>query len=119
MTTKSLLFLLRQAGNTVHAQEALDSVLVAGVFDQSVSLLFKDEGVWQLATRESGGKHTSDKTIETVLSLADYEVRALYVCEHSLSSRNLSQEDLLVPVEVLNIEQQTQLISRQDAVIND
>ena len=47
---KRLLFLLRQAPYAgSNALEALEAALVAGVFDQNVSVLFKDDGVWQLA----------------------------------------------------------------------
>lgn len=46
METRKLLFLLRQAPyGTSHALEALEAVLVAGVFEQQVAVLFRDEGV--------------------------------------------------------------------------
>ncbi len=116
---KNLLFLLRQSGNTVHAQEALDSVLVAGVFDQSVAVLFKDDGVWQLTTSEVSPVHSSDKTTERVSSLADYDITALYACEKSLSLRNLTRDDLQVPVTILNNSEQAELLAGQHAVVND
>lgn len=119
MTVKSLLFLLRQPGNTVHAREALDSVLVAGVFDQHVSVLFKDDGVWQLAGNALQSQNTSEKTADLISSLADYGVTAIYACERSLSARKLAQSDLLLPVEILSNAAQTDLLTRQDAVVND
>ena len=36
------------------AAEAIDSILVAGVFDQRVSVLFKDDGVLQLLKDQQG-----------------------------------------------------------------
>ena len=49
MTPKKILFLLRSppyAG--ARAYETLEVLLVAAVFDQEVSVLFADDGVYQL-----------------------------------------------------------------------
>ena len=57
MKPKRILFLLRQPPyQSSRAIEAIESILVAGVFEQDVSVLFKDDGVWQLIKDQDGAK---------------------------------------------------------------
>ena len=111
MATKNVLFLLRRPADAAEAAEALDAALVAAVFDQSVSLLFKDEGVSQIETQSV--------LAETIGSLADYDINAVYACEESLAVRNIGATDLLRPVTSLDAGEQARLIDQQDVVVND
>jgi tRNA 2-thiouridine synthesizing protein C len=120
MDTKRILFLLRQAPYaTSHALEALEAALVAGVFDQQVSVLFSGDGVWQLVSGQDGailGRRTVGKVAQ---ALPDYDISSLYVCAESLTQRHLESEDLVLPVTVLDAAEQSALIAAQDAVVND
>ena len=118
--SKKILFLLRQAPySSAHALEAIDSILVAGVFEQSVSVLFKDDGVWQLLDQQQGELLGTRTVSKVVRALPEYDVEALYVCSRSLRERNLSIGDLALQAKELSIEQQHSLISDQDMVVND
>ena len=120
MDSKRILFLLRQppyAGS--HALEALESVLVAGVFDQQVSVLFSDDGVWQLVNGQDGAE-VGRRTVSKVASaLPEYDVTSLYVCASALRERGLSADDLALPARALEAAEQRALIADQDAVVND
>lgn len=120
MRTKRILYLLRQPPYaTAHALEALESVLVAGVFDQEVAVLFRDDGVWQILDHQDGG-HLASRTVGKVASaLPQYDVTALYACADSLRSRGLDAGDLLLPVTVIEPDAQRALLAAQDAVVND
>jgi tRNA 2-thiouridine synthesizing protein C len=120
MSRKRILFLLRQPPYaTSHALEALEAALVAGVFDQAVSVLFSGDGVWQLVSGQNGaalGRRTVGKVAQ---ALPDYDVTALYVCAESLAQRNLGLADLVLPVKPLQAAEQSELLAAQDAVVND
>lgn len=120
METKRILFLLRQPPYaTSHALEALEAVLVAGVFDQRVSVLFRDDGIWQLVADQDGDALAARTVGKVAQALPEYEVHALYVCRRGLADRGLSVEDLLLPVTPLDESGQRDLIAAQDAVVND
>ncbi len=120
MDRKRLLFLLRQPPyGTSHALEALESILVAGVFEQTVSVLFRDDGVWQLVRGQAGAALGTRTVGKVVQALPQYEVERLYVCATSLAARGLGVEDLVVTAEPLDGAAQHALVRAQDVVIND
>ena len=117
---KKILFFLRQppyAG--VAALETIESALVAGVFDQSVSVLFSDQGVWQLV-KDQDGLLLGARTLGKVLgALPEYDVSDLYACSDSLTQRGLNLQDLVLPVKAISKDEITQLLASQDVVVND
>jgi tRNA 2-thiouridine synthesizing protein C len=120
MRNKRILFLLRHAPYaTSHAVEALETALVAGVFDQKVSALFRDDGVWQLIKDQDGTALDSRTVGKLVQALREYDIDALYVCSESLAARHLGLDDLVLPVTPLDAAGQTALLASQDAVVND
>lgn len=93
---KKFLYLNRKAPyGTIYAWESLEVVLIGAAFDQEVSLLFLDDGVYQLTntqrTQEVGMKNFSP----TYRTLGDYEVKHLYVDGDSLAVRGLNEDDLI------------------------
>ncbi len=99
---------------SLEAKEALDAALVAAVFDQRVTLLFRDQGVRQLV-----GEDVSEEMAEAVRSSADYGIEAIYVCQDALNAADLAPDSLLVPVQVLSLPEQAELLARQDMVLCD
>ena len=94
--TKKFMFLNRRAPyGTIYAWESLEVVLIAAAFEQEVSLMFVDDGVFELVkgqdTSEIGMKNFSP----TYRTLGDYEVRHMYVDKASLEARGLTAEDLV------------------------
>ncbi|MEQ9003473.1 MAG: sulfurtransferase complex subunit TusC [Pseudomonadales bacterium] len=120
MAPRRILFLLRQPPYaTSHALEALEAVLVAGVFDQAVSVLFADDGVWQLL-RDQDGDAVGMRTVGRVATaLPRYDVNDIYVCGESLRRLGLSPDDLVLPVTLLDGAGQQALIAGQHAVVSD
>jgi len=117
---KKYLFVLRRAPNNGnHLQEMLDMILTTAAFDQSVSLLFMDDGVLQLRRGQNpealGLKDTS--AIFSVLEI--YDVQELYVENESLSARGLNKDDLLLPVELLDRSEINALMSRYPVIVPD
>lgn len=118
-TVKKFMFVNRKAPyGTVYALEALEVVLISAAFDQDVSMVFIDDGVYELVkgqnTKAIGMKNFSP----TYRALEGYDIEKLYVDEESLKARGLTTESLLVPVEVLKTAQMADLMDQQDVVIS-
>ncbi|HSB23474.1 MAG TPA: sulfurtransferase complex subunit TusC [Burkholderiaceae bacterium] len=103
---------------TIYALESLEVVLIAATFDQDVSLVFVDDGVYELLkgqnTKAAGIKNFSP----TYRALDGYDVEKLYVERESLEARGLSPDDLVVPVEVLSSAEMADLMAEQDVVLS-
>lgn len=116
---KRFMFVNRKAPyGTIYAQEALEVVLIGAAFDQDVSLVFLDDGVYQLKkdqqTKDIGMKNFSP----AYRALEGYDVEKLYVEQESLERRGLTAGDLLVPAEVLTADRIGALMEEQDVVLS-
>ncbi|MDA1073626.1 MAG: sulfurtransferase complex subunit TusC [Proteobacteria bacterium] len=119
MSKKLLFMLAKPPYRTPHGLEALEAALVAGVFDQSVSVLFRADAVWHLVKGQDGsaiGQRTMGKV---AASLPEYDITDLYVCSDSMQERGLDLNDLVVSVKALDQQAQRDLIALQHAVVND
>jgi len=103
---------------TIYALESLEVVLIAAAFEQDVSMAFLDDGVYQLKkgqdTKGIGQKNFSP----TYRALEGYDVEKLYVEAEALAERGLSEDDLLVPVEVMSREALAELMNEQDVILS-
>lgn len=103
---------------TIYALEALEVVLIAATFDQDVSLVFMDDGVYPLAKGQKTAGIEMKNFSPTFRALDDYDVNKLYVERESLEQRGLTADDLVVPVEVLDSAQLGKLMAQQDVVLS-
>jgi tRNA 2-thiouridine synthesizing protein C len=116
---KKVMFVNRKAPyGTIYALESLEVVLITATFDQDVSLVFLDDGVYELLkgqnTKAVGIKNFSP----TYRALDGYDVEKLYVERESLEARGLSEDQLLVDVEVLSSAEMGELMAQQDVVLS-
>ena len=93
--TKKFLYINRKAPyGTIYAWESLEVVLIGAAFEQDVSLLFMDDGVYQLV-KEMQTKGIGMKNFTaTYAALGDYDINKIYVDKDALSQRGLALEDL-------------------------
>jgi len=92
---KKFMYMNRKAPyGTIYALESLEVVLIAAAFDQDVSLVFADDGVYQLMkgqdTDDIGMKNFSP----TYSALGDYDIKKIYIEKESLEERGLTLADL-------------------------
>jgi tRNA 2-thiouridine synthesizing protein C len=118
-TVKKFMFVNRKAPHgTIYALEALEVVLITAAFDQDVSLVFADDGVYQLKkTQQTKGIETKNFS-PTYRALEGYDIEKLYVEKESLDARGLSEDDLLVDVTVLSSAEMGALMAQQDVVLS-
>lgn len=93
---KKFMYLNRKAPyGTIYAWESLEVVLIGAAFDQEVSLMFMDDGVYQLTKGQDTSGIGMKNFSPTYRTLGDYEVKNIYVDRDSLEARGLTQDDLV------------------------
>jgi tRNA 2-thiouridine synthesizing protein C len=116
---KRFMYVNRRAPHgTIYAQECLEVVLVAAAFDQDVSLVFIDDGVYQLKSNQDTRAIGTKNFTRTYAALEDFEIEKIYVEKESLQARGLTAEDLVIPVEVLSADKLSDIMALQDVVIS-
>lgn len=116
---KRFMYVNRKAPyGTIYALESLETVLIAAAFDQDVSMVFIDDGVFQLKkgqdTQAIGMKNFSP----IYRALEGYDVEKLYVEKESMDARGLTADDLVVPVEVVDAAALREIMAAQDVVLS-
>jgi tRNA 2-thiouridine synthesizing protein C len=116
---KKFMFVNRKAPyGTVYALESLEVVLISAAFDQDVSLVFVDDGVYQLKKGQQTKGIETKNFSPTYRALDGYDVEKLYVERASLAERGLSEDDLIVDVTVLDSGELGRLMDEQDVVLS-
>lgn len=116
---KRFMFVNRKAPyGTVYALESLETVLISAAFDQDVSVVFVDDGVFQLKKGQDTTGINMKNFSPTFRALEGYDVEKLYVEKESLDARGLTEDDLVVDVEVLSTDELREIMAAQDVVIS-
>jgi len=116
---KKILYVNRRAPyGSSHALEAIDVVLIGAAFDQDISLLFIDDGVFQLKK----GQDTSDVDMKnfssTYAAFSMYDVEKIYVSSESMITRGLTKKDFVVTVEMLSDPEIRDLMDENDVIFS-
>ena len=116
---KKFMFVNRKAPHgTVYALEGLEGVLISAAFDQDVSMVFTDDGVYELIKgMNTKGIEVKDFS-KTYRALEGYDIEKLYVEKTSMDARGLTEDDLIVDVTVLDSAEMASLMAEQDVVIS-
>lgn len=116
---KKFLYVNRRAPyGSIYALESLEVVLIGAAFEQDVSLLFLDDGVFQLKKGQDTAASDMKNFSPTYRALEMYDVEKLYADKQSLEQRGLTEDDLIVPVEILSSEEIKDLMAQQDVVLS-
>ena len=130
---KKFMYLNRRAPyGTIYAWESLEVVLIGAAFDQEVSLMFVDDGVYQLTKGQDTAGIEMKNFSPTYRTLGDYGVRHMFVDKASLEARGLTQDDLVQVawedweteeeveniVEVVDADKGAELLSESDVVFS-
>ncbi len=103
---------------TIYTYEGLEMILIMAAYEQDLSVVFIGDGVYALKK----GQDTSGIGIKgfskTFMALDGYDVEKLYVDRVSLEERGLTEDDLIVDVEVLDAEETALLMKEQDVIIH-
>ena len=103
---------------TIYALESLEVVLIAAAFEQDVSLVFMDDGVYQIKKGQNTDGIGVKNFSPTYRALEGYDVEKLYVEKESLESRGMTTDDLVVPVQVFDKDQLAALMEEQEVILS-
>tara|TARA_B100001971_G_scaffold30625_1_gene25015 strand:- start:65 stop:457 length:393 start_codon:yes stop_codon:yes gene_type:complete len=115
---KKFMYVNRKAPyGTVYALEGLEVVLITAAFDQDVCLVFVDDGVFQIKKDQETTGINMKNFSPTYRALEGYDVEKIYAEKESLESRGLSEDDLVIPVEILSSAEISELMDAQDVIV--
>jgi len=115
---KKFMFVNRKAPyGTIYALEGLEVVLISAAFDQDVSLAFLDDGVYALLKGQQTKALEVKNFSPTYRALEGYDVEKLYVERESLAARGITEDQLVVPVQVVDAKEMAALMEQQDVII--
>ena len=116
---KRILVLLRKPPHgSIFGQEALEAVLVAGAFEQEVTLLLMGDAVLHLVRGQHPERLEHKDLLAVFATLKDYDVEHIVVQQSALVQRGLATTDLAMKVDAMNDADLGQLIEAQDVVIS-
>jgi tRNA 2-thiouridine synthesizing protein C len=119
MAVKKFMLVNRKAPyGSIYALESLEVVLIAAAFEQDVSVVFVDDGVYQLKKGMQTKGIATKNFSPTYRALEDYDVDKLYVESESLAARGLTAEDLVTEVMVVGSGELATLMAAQDVVLS-
>jgi tRNA 2-thiouridine synthesizing protein C len=114
---KSYLFVLRKSAHSgAYVQEMLDIILTTAAFDQKVSILLLDDGVFQLKNGQHPENTGMKDTAAIFKALELYEVNTIYTEIESLQERGLKPGELCLPVQAFCRRDIAGLMKRFDVV---
>ncbi|MDP7424732.1 MAG: sulfurtransferase complex subunit TusC [Rhodospirillales bacterium] len=115
---KKFMYVNRKAPyGTVYALEGLEVVLITAAFDQDVCLVFVDDGVFQIKKDQETTGINMKNFSPIYRALEGYDVEKICAEKESLESRGLSEDDLVIPVEILSSAKISELMDAQDVIV--
>ena len=96
--------------------EALEAVLVGANFEQEISLLFINNGIFQIKRNQDTSASQLKPSYKTFKALEDFDITKVYTHDLSLLARGLEADDLMIPASVLSSQAVSILIAEQDRV---
>ncbi|MBS99656.1 MAG: sulfurtransferase complex subunit TusC [Oceanospirillaceae bacterium] len=119
MSTHRFLVMTRSAPyGTSAARDALETALTCSVFEQPVTLLFLDDGVFQLLKGQAPAPIEQKNLNAMQQSLPLYDIERLCVSRRALELRGLSAADLILPVELIDDAALPALLAQHDTVLS-
>ena len=100
------------------ARESLDMTLALSAFNESISLFFIEDGVYQLLKNQNLDQILQKHFSPQFKMLNLYDVEKIYVSKQALIDRGLTRSDLLIDVEILTSYEIKQKLLIQDQLLS-
>ncbi|ANT63856.1 MULTISPECIES: sulfurtransferase complex subunit TusC [Prosthecochloris] len=115
---KKIMHVMRHAPHgTIYTYEGLEMILIMAAYEQDISIAFIGDGVYALKKGQDTAGIDIKGFAKTFMALDGYDVEKLYVDAASLAERGLTEDDLVVDVEVLSSGEIGRLMGEQDVVL--
>jgi tRNA 2-thiouridine synthesizing protein C len=117
--SQSMLFLSRHAPYAYGLSNSyMDILLTAAAFDQDVTLVYSEDGVYQLLKNQDSEDIGLKDISKSLPALELYEVTKVFVEQEALDNRGINLDDLVIPVQIINNNDLADLLESVDQVFN-
>lgn len=103
---------------SAQARESLDLTLAMSAFNESISLFFIADGIYQLLVEHEPNKSLQKHFQPLFKMLELYDIKNIYVCEQSLIQRGINQSSLMIDVTLVNKQQLKTTLALQDQLLS-
>ena len=101
MTETAFIFHTPPHGSAA-GREGLDAVLACSALTDEIAVFFIGDGVYQLLAGQQPAAVLGRDYAATFKLFALYDIEQVYVCAEDLTTRGLTAEQLLIPVQPLS-----------------
>ncbi|MBL4866169.1 MAG: sulfurtransferase complex subunit TusC [Pseudomonadales bacterium] len=117
--TKKVLIVNRQPPHGTFAmKDGIDMALINSAFGQSLSVLFLEDGVYQLLKYQNPDAIGAKDHASTLAIFEIHDVDNVFVDDVALKERTLSDSDLSISAKRLSPTDISQLMEDQDIILN-
>jgi len=99
-------------------KESIDLALVCAAFDQKVNLIFVDNGVYNLMTKQNYHPLGDKNHLDILNGLEFYDIENIYVEQESLEIRKISKNKLIESCEALSTNEIKMLHEKSNQVVS-
>ncbi|MHB9053598.1 MAG: sulfurtransferase complex subunit TusC [Thermoleophilia bacterium] len=98
---------------SIYSFEGLENVLIMGAYDQDVSVLFIDDGVFAIKKgMDNSGTGIKDFS-PTFRALEAYDIEKIFIDRTSMESRGLTKDDLVIDAELIESDAVEKMMEEQ------
>ena len=116
---KKIMHIMRNAPHgTIYTYEGLEMILIMAAYEQDISVVFIDDGVYALKKGQDTAGLEIKGFAKTFGALDGYDVENLYVDKISMEERGLTEQDLIVDVDILSSNEIGEMMTNQDVLIH-
>lgn len=118
MQRKKILFIVGNSPyNQFSSQEKVEYILTTLAFEQDVSVVFADNGIYQLVSHQRAETIARKDLSKMLLLLDHYDIKSLYVHTQSLKQSGLTLSDLILPLHEINDAELAHLMAQQNIIV--
>jgi tRNA 2-thiouridine synthesizing protein C len=115
--TKIMFVMRKPPHGSIYAYEGLEVILISAAYEQDISVLFMGDGVLSLKKGQDTTELGIKGFMKTYPVLEDYDINKIYVDGNSLRERGLTEEDLIIDVQVKGADEIAALMDEQHVLM--
>lgn len=116
-TKKILIVNRRPPHGSLAIKDGIDMALISSAFGQTLSVLFLEDGVYQLLKNQHPDAIKGKDHASTLASFELYDVKEIFVDEQALKDRALTEADLSIQTKRLSVADISRLMEAQDIIL--
>ena len=103
--------------NTPTPRESLDLALIFAALDQQVTVIYLNDGVYQLLGGQQPEQINGKDFLSTMKAFDLYDIEQVIACSESVQQAGVNESDLNLPTEMGSTARIAQVIANRDQVV--